>query len=392
MGPLDGVLVVSVEQAVAAPFASRQLADLGARVIKIERPGRGDFGRDYDTTIKGMASQFVWLNRSKESLTLDLKRPEATTVLGQLLGRADVFLQNLAPGALDRLGFSSEFLRRTYPKLIACNISGYGSTGPYRDRKAYDLLIQSETGLVSLTGTPEAPAKVGISIADIATAMYAYSGILSALLLRARTGEGVAIEVSMFEALGEWVSYAGYYSYYGGEAPARTGAHHATVSPFGPFASCDGRTVCIGLANDREWAHFCEIVLERPALASEPRFASNSSRVVNRPALHALIDEVFGTLTVDKILDRLERAQIGYAQMNTIDQFISHPQLEARGRWREVGSPVGPLRMLIPPVVLEGVEPVMDPIPEVGANSEAILTELGYCTETIRTWRENHVI
>lgn len=392
MRPLDGVLVVSVEQAVAAPFASRQLADLGARVIKIERPGRGDFGRDYDTTIKGMASQFVWLNRSKESLTLDLKRPEAQQVLDRLLARADVFLQNLAPGAMERLGFSNAFLRRTYPTLIACNISGYGSTGPYRDRKAYDLLIQNETGLVSLTGTPEAPSRVGISIADIATAMYAYSGILSALLLRARTGEGVAVDVSMFEALGEWVSYAGYYSCYGGKAPARTGAHHATVAPYGPFASGDGRTVCIGLANDWEWTHFCEVVLERSEVATDQRFSSISLRVANRPALHAVIDEVFGTLTADQIVDRLERANIGYAQMNTIDQFIGHPQLEARGRWREVGSPVGPLRMLIAPVVLEGVEPVMEPIPEVGDHSEAILAELGYSAETIQAWRESRVI
>jgi crotonobetainyl-CoA:carnitine CoA-transferase CaiB-like acyl-CoA transferase len=392
MLPLDGVLVVSLEQAVAAPFASRQLADLGARVIKIERPGRGDFGRDYDTTIRGMASQFVWLNRSKESLTLDLKQGDAREVLHRLLARADVFLQNLAPGAWERLGFGASVLEQTYPRLIVCNISGYGSTGPYRDRKAYDLLIQNETGLVSLTGTPETPCRVGISIADIATAMYAYSGILSALLLRGRTGQGTAIEVSMFEALGEWVSYAGYYTSYGGRTPARTGAHHAVIAPFGPFESGDGRTLCIGLANDWEWQHFCEIVLQRPELVADPRFTSISCRVVNRAVLDVLVGEVFQALTVEEIIDRLEHAKIGYARTNTMNEFMQHPQLTARERWREVGSPVGPLRMLIPPVGIDGVDPVMGPIPEVGEHTEAILRELGFSAATIEGWRECRLI
>jgi crotonobetainyl-CoA:carnitine CoA-transferase CaiB-like acyl-CoA transferase len=300
-------------------------------------------------------------------------------VLDRLLTRADVFFQNLSPGALERLGFGIVVLRQIYPQLIACNISGYESTGPYRDRKAYDLLIQNETGLVSLTGTPDTPCRVGISIADIATAMYAFSSILSALLLRARTGEGVAIEVSMFEALGEWVSYAGYYTSYGGQAPARTGAHHAVIAPFGPFASSDSRILCIGLTNDWEWAHLSEIVLERPELAADPRFASVTCRVVNRPALHTLID-------------RLERAHIGYAHMNTMSDFMRHPQLTARDRWREVGSPVGPLRMVIPPATMEGVKPVMDPIPEVEEHSEAILTELGYEPGTIQEFRSSRVI
>ena len=286
--PLAGITVVALEQAVAVPFATRQLADLGARVIKIERPGDGDFARGYDTTVHGLASHFVWLNRSKESLTLDVKRPEARDVIARLLARADVFVQNLAPGAADRLGLGTAALRATYPRLIVCSLTGYGSTGPYAAKKAYDLLVQSEVGLLSITGTPDTPSKVGVSIADIAGGMYAYSGILTALLQRSRTGQGTALEVSLFEALGEWMGYAMYYTF-GGTPPPRTGASHATIAPYGPYRLRDGQEILFGIQNDREWATFCTSVLERPALADDPRFQGNRLRVQHRADMNAEI-------------------------------------------------------------------------------------------------------
>ncbi len=391
MNPLDDITVIALEQAVAAPFASRQLADLGARVIKIERPGVGDFARGYDRTVKGLSSHFVWLNRSKESLTLDLKHPAGKRVLAQLLEGADVFIQNLAPGAVERLGFGAEALRARYPRLIVCNISGYGAEGPYRDKKAYDALIQAETGVLAITGTPETPSKTGLPVADIAAGMYAYSGILTGLIARGRTGEGTALEVSLFDALAEWMGYPAYYTR-GGTAPPRTGSSHAVIAPYGLFPVGDGTTVMLSIQNEREWARFCEIVLARPALAADPRFADNSQRTAHRDALQAVIEEVFGALTLPTVVARLEQARIAYAQARTMEEFLAHPQLAARGRWREVSSPAGSLPALLPPVIMEGAEPVMEPIPGVGEHREAILQALGYSAEEIGEMAANGVI
>src|SRR5688572_20619330 len=392
MLPLENITIVAIEQAVAAPFASRQLADLGARVIKIERPRVGDFARGYDTTVKGMASHFVWINRSKESLTLDVKQAEAIDVLGRLIARADVFLHNLAPGAIDRLGFASSRLRAEHPRLITCAISGYGSSGPYRDKKAYDLLVQSEAGLVSITGTADTPSKVGISIADIAAGMYAFSGVLAALLRRERTGEGAALEVSMFDALAEWMGFPAYFTGYGGVAPSRSGARHASIAPYGPFVAGDGQVVYLGLQNEREWVRFCAEVLQRSDLAADARFATNSARVEHQDALNAIITEAFAALTAAQAVERLDAAGIANARMNTVREFLEHPQLTARNRWREVGSPVGPLRALVPPIQFDDAETVMKAIPGVGAHTDAILGEVGYDAATIAEWRRRGIV
>jgi itaconate CoA-transferase len=388
--PLTGVTVIAMEQAVAVPFATRQLADLGARVIKIERPIGGDFARGYDTTVGGLASHFVWLNRSKESLTLDLKRPEARVVLARLLERAVVFVQNLAPGATDRLGLGTAELRARYPRLIVAALSGYGSTGPYAAKKAYDLLVQSEAGLVSITGTPDTPSKVGLSIADIAGGMYTYSGILTALFQRQRTGQGTALEVSLFEALGEWMGYAMYYTF-GGTPPARTGASHATIAPYGPYPTRDGQVI-FGVQNDREWSAFCTHVIGRPMLESDARFGSNHLRVQHRAAMNAEIDQVFRALTSEEVMTRLDAAQIASARINTVEQFIDHPQLAGRQAWREVDSPVGPVRALVPPVRMEDVEPNMGAIPSLGQHRESILAELGFDAPEIERWKQEGVI
>lgn len=389
--PLDGLLVVSVEQAVSAPFASRQLADLGARVIKVERPGVGDFARGYDTTVSGLASHFVWINRSKESLTLDLKQPEAAGVLRKLVSRADVFLHNLAPGAMDRLGFASSLLRAEHPRLVTCEVSGYGTSGPYRDRKAYDLLVQAEAGLLSITGTADTPSKVGVSIADIAAGMYAFSGILAALLRRTTTGEGAALDVSMFEALAEWMGYPAYYAQ-GGTPLTRTGASHAAIAPYGPYVAGDGKAVMLGLQNEREWARFCTDVLRRPELALDARFGTNAGRVANRAALDAAITVAFAPLSAADVEVRLDAAQIATARMNTVEQFLDHSQLAARDRWRTVGSPVGPIRALRPPFGFDDVEPRMDPIPAVGEHTAAILAELGIDDATAADWRRRGIV
>ena len=382
MLPLDGITVVAVEQAVAAPFATRHLADLGARVIKIERPGVGDFARSYDSTVKGMSSHFVWLNRTKESLTLDLKRPEAIEILRGLLTRADVFIHNLAPGAMARLGFGSETVRREYPRAIVCEISGYGSTGPYRDKKAYDLLVQSEVGMLAITGTDDQPAKVGISVADISAGMYAFSGVLAALLRRQKTGEGSALEVSLFESLGEWMSYPVYYAF-SGAAPPRSGARHAVIAPYGPYAAGDGKIVYLGLQNEREWGRFCAEALGRPEVAIDPRFSSNPQRVKHRDELDALITNAFSGLTADEVIDRLETAKIANARMNTVEEFIDHPQLAARNRWTEVASPAGPVRALVPPFNFDNMEMPMGAIPAVGEHTDTILGELGFDSDAI---------
>jgi itaconate CoA-transferase len=376
--PLEGITVVSIEQAVAAPFATRQLADLGARVIKIERPGAGDFARGYDHTVKGLASYFVWLNRSKQSLSLDLKQPEACEILHELVSSADVFVQNLAPGAATRLGFGAEALRTLDPRLIVCDISGYGSVGPYRDRRAYDLLIQCETGLLSVTGTPEDPAKVGISVADISAGMYAYSAVLTALFARERTGEGAALEVSLFDSLTEWMSQPMYYSMYTGVPPARTGSSHATIAPYGTFRTGSGGAVTLAVQNDREWRRLCAQVLEQPALADDPRYVINPERVAHRDELTAEIEKLLAGFTADEVIDRLESAQIAYGRFAEVVDLLDHPQLEAAGRWTEVDSPAGSLRALRPPARIAGVEPVMGPIPDVGADTDALLAEIGY--------------
>lgn len=380
MRPLEGLTVVSVEQAVAAPFATRQLADLGARVIKVERPGPGDFARDYDETVKGMASHFVWLNRSKESIALDLKDPRDREVVTRLLDSADVFVQNLAPGAAERLGLGAEQLRAEHPALIHCSISGYGPDGPYTSKKAYDLLVQCEAGLVSVTGTPEEPVKVGISVADIAAGMYAYTGILTAIIRRGRTGEGATVEISMLEALAEWMGFPMYYGMYGGTPPPRSGASHAAIAPYGPFHCGDGKSVFLGIQNEREWAVFCGQVLENPDLATDERFSSNSRRVAHRDDLTDEVHAAFEGLTSEEALARLDAASIANARLRDMLELEEHPQLEARHRWTEVDSPVGPLRALIPPATLDGEKPAMGRIPEPGEHTAQILAELGFCT------------
>lgn len=375
--PLEGITVIALEQAVAAPFASRQLADLGARVIKVERPGTGDFARHYDSNAHGHSSHFAWCNRSKESITLDLKSEGGPQILSRLLERADVLIQNLSPGALDRLGFSAEILHERYPRLVSCHISGYGSSGPYRDKKAYDALIQAETGFFSITGSEDTPSKAGIAIADIAAAMYAFSGILTALLERGRTGQGAVLEISLFDSLAEWMGYPIYYTM-GGQAPRRTGANHATIAPYGLFASADGSTVMLSVQSEREWRSFCEKVLGNLDLADDARFRTNSDRVANRPELRREIEGVFSTLSLDLIEERLDEARIANARARTVSQLLEHPQLAARRRWTEVGSEHGPVPALLPPIGLADLDPRMDDIPTLGEHTDSVLAELDY--------------
>ena len=397
MQPLKGITVVTLEHAIAAPFATRQLADMGARVIKIERPGVGDFARGYDERVKGLASHFVWTNRSKESLTLDVKHEEAQKVLMRLiLEEADVVVQNLAPGAAARLGVSFEALSKVKPGIIVCDISGYGddpqNPGPYRDKKAYDLLIQSEAGFVSITGTPETPAKAGNSMADIAAGMYAYTNILAALMHRQQTGEGQRIDVSMLESLTEWMSYPLYYAFDGAPPPPRTGASHATIYPYGPFAAGDGKTVMLGLQNEREWKIFCDKVLLQPELAAEARFASNAKRSAARAELSALILQAFASLTAAQVAERLETAGIANAQVNTMAEVWAHPQLKARERWRQVQTSAGAIPALLPPGSWQHGEPRMDAVPGLGQHTDAILSRYGYSAEAIAALRDQGVV
>lgn len=390
--PLDGITVVSLEHAIAAPFCTRQLADMGARVIKVERPQVGDFARGYDERVRGMASHFVWTNRAKQSLTLDVKQPQARQALQALLMRADVLVQNLAPGAAARMGLDFETLHPLNDQLIVCDISGYGEGGPYETKKAYDLLIQSESGFVSVTGSPDEPAKAGCSIADISAGMYAYSGILNALLLRARTGKGSRVDVSMLESMVEWMGFPMYYAFEGAQPPRRNGAAHATIFPYGPFAVGDGKTVMLGLQNEREWAVFCEKVLHNAALASDPAFIANTKRVENRERLRALIEQAFSELTIAEVTDRLEQAQIANARVNDMKDVWAHPQLDARNRWTQVASPVGDLPALLPPATNNAFEACMSAIPALGEHTDSILSELGWSQALIEQMRADGAI
>jgi itaconate CoA-transferase len=393
MQPLKGTTVVTLEHAIAAPFATRQLADMGARVIKIERPGVGDFARSYDERVRGLASHFVWTNRSKESLTLDVKHAEAQKILMRLiLENADVVVQNLAPGAAARLGLSYKALSKFKPGIIVCDISGYGSDGPYRDKKAYDLLIQSEAGFVSVTGTPDDPAKAGNSIADIAAGMYAYTNILAALMHRQQTGQGQRIDVSMLESLAEWMGYPLYYAFDGAPPPARSGASHATIYPYGPFPAGDGKTVMLGLQNEREWKIFCDKVLDNPALAIDARFSTTAKRSAQRAELSALIIAAFANFTADEVAQRLEQAGIANGQVNTMADVWVHPQLKARDRWREVDTPAGPIPALLPPGSWQHAAPRMGAVPALGQHTDAILGQQGYSPERIAALRAEGVI
>jgi itaconate CoA-transferase len=382
-GPLSGVTVVSLEQAVAAPYATRQLADLGARVIKVERPDGGDFARGYDRSVHGDSSYFVWLNRGKESLTLDFKSARGQRILRQLLAESDVLVQNLGPGATTRLGLNAESLAPEFPRLIVCDVTGYGGSGPWRDRKAYDLLVQAEAGLLSVTGTGDEVARTGVSVADIAAGMFAYSGILTALFTRATTGDVHPVSVSLFESLVEWVGQPAYYAHYSGAAPPRTGARHATIAPYGPFTAGDGGTVLLAIQNQREWRRLCDEVLATPQLCDDPRFATNPDRVANRDELEAIIHAAIAPITADEFARRLEAAGVANARMNDVETLWSHPVLAGRDRWRSVRAPGGMVDALLPPATMAGIEPHLGDIPELAAHSRTILRELGYTDDTI---------
>ena len=392
MLPLEGITVISLEQAVAAPFAARQLADLGARVIKIERPGEGDFARSYDQTVKGQSAYFVWLNRSKESLTLDVKKTESKQILKRLIARADVFIQNLAPGAAKRLGLGADELMKNNPRLIVCDISGYGDSGPYAHKKAYDLLIQSEAGILSVTGTPEQPSKVGVSLSDIGTGLHAYSAILGALYQRERTGKGTRVEVTMFEAMVEWMSHPLMYSHFGGRAPRRSGPDHATIVPYGRFTAGDGKDLMFGIQNEREWASFCDKVLGKPAYATDARYDNNTKRNAARTELIALISGIFSSMTAEQVVAKLDEAGIANARMNTPDEVWDHAQLKARKRWREIDTPAGRIDALLPPVTSSDFEARMDRVPAVGEHTDSVLRDIGYSDAEIAALKLSGVV
>ena len=392
MLPLSGITVVSLEQAVAAPFCSRQLAELGARVIKIERPGAGDFARTYDQAVHGQSGYFLWLNRCKESLTLDVKKSESKKILAKLITKADVFIQNLAPGAAKRLGLGADELMAKHPRLIVCDISGYGDSGPYAHKKAYDLLIQSEAGILSVTGTPEQPSKVGVSLTDIGTGLHAYSAILGALYQRERTGKGTRVEVTMFEAMVEWMTHPMMYTHFGGKAPARSGPDHAIIVPYGRFAAGDGKDVMFGIQNEREWASFCDKVLGKPEYATDPRYDNNTKRNAARAELIALITGIFSTMTAEQVVARLDAAGIANARMNTPGEVWDHAQLKARKRWREVDTPQGRIPALLPPVTYADFEARMDKVPAVGEHTDLVLRDIGYSDAEIAGLRANGVV
>lgn len=391
--PLDGITVVAVEQAVAAPFATRQLADLGARVIKVERPDGGDFARGYDTAARGLASHFVWCNRGKESLAIDLKDPRGLAVVRELVAGADVFVQNLAQGAAARLGLDAATLCAAHPRLVAVDISGYGADGPYAHKRAYDMLVQCEAGLVSVTGTAEQPVKAGVPAADIAAAMYAFSGVLAALLRRATTGRGGPVEVSMLDALAEWMGHPLHQGMHGSVPPARTGLAHSVIAPYDAFPTADGERVLLSVQNDREWRRLAEQVLGRPELADDPDFATNAARTANRERTDAAVGRALAGLTGREALAGLEAAGIACARLNTVADVAAHPQLAARDRWREVASPVGPLRALLPPITLPGSEEArMGAVPALGEHTDALLRALGVTDEQASVLRRDGVI
>jgi len=392
MRPLDGITVVALEQAVAAPFATRQLADVGARIIKIERPEVGDFARDYDQTVNGLSAYFVWLNRSKESITLDVKHAHAAEILARLIANADVFIQNLAPGAAARLKLDATTLLARHPRLIVCDVSGYGDSGPYAHKKAYDLLIQSEAGLLSVTGTPETQTKVGVSLVDISAGMYAYSGILTALYQREKTGRGTRVEVTMFEALAEWMSHPLNYTHFGGTAPRRSGSDHATIVPYGRFKCGDGAYVMLGIQNEREWVKFCTGVLAMPELATDDRYNNNTKRNQSRAEVIALIEGVFSAMTAAQVVNKLDAADIANARINTPEEVWEHAQLKARDRWREIDSPAGRLPTLLPPTTMSGFEARLDAVPAIGEHTDRILSDIGYSAAEIARLRENQAV
>ncbi len=372
-GPLDGLVVVALEQAVAAPFATRQLADAGARVIKIERVGEGDFARHYDDAKgPGFSSWFLWLNRGKESVELDVKSPEGQETLAALIARADVLVQNLAPGAIERLGFSIQELRARHPRLVTCSISGYGPDGPYRDRKAYDLLIQSEAGLVSLTGTPEIQVKAGLSVADIAGGMYGYSNVLLALLQRGITGQGAHIEVSLFDALLEWLGHQVTLARQLNRLPRRAGARHATIAPYGPFRCGDGSDVVIAVQNTKEWTALCR-VLNLNELVDQERFLTNEGRVAHGNDLDQLISAATAQMSSAELIEQLELAGLAWGRVNDLFALQDHPQLRARGRWATVNTPQGNFEALRPPVDVEGIDIAMSDVPRLGQHTQAVL-------------------
>ncbi|WP_327693858.1 CaiB/BaiF CoA transferase family protein [Streptomyces sp. NBC_00459] len=391
--PLAGLTVVTLEQAVAAPFATRQLADLGARVIKVERVDGGDFARAYDTAAHGLASHFVWCNRGKESLALDVKDPRGLGVVQRLIADADVFVQNLAHGAAARLGLDAATLCAAHPRLIAVDISGYGPSGPYAGKRAYDMLVQCEAGLVSVTGTPGQPVKAGIPAADIAAGMYAFSGVLAALVRRGVTGRGGPVEVSMLDALAEWMGHPLHHAMHDGTPPARTGLAHAVIAPYDSYATSDGGRVLLSVQNDREWRRLAEQVLGRPELGSDPAYATNAARVENRERTDAHVAAALGALDVDEALARLEGAGVACARLRDVQEVAEHPQFAARDRWREVGSPVGPLRALLPPITLPGgAEARMGAVPALGEHTDELLRAVGMTDEGIAALRRDGVI
>lgn len=391
-GPLSGIRVVALEQAVAGPLCTRHLADLGADVIKIERPDGGDFSRRYDTAVNGESSYFVWLNRNKRSLTLNVKHEAASGILHRLLSEADVFVQNFGPGAVDRLGLGAAELRKRYPKLVICGISGYGTGGPYENRKAFDLLLQGETGVIATTGTNDAPAKLGISVGDIGAGVYGAMNVMAALFERTQTGRGKIVETSLFDALAEWMGYPALYTLYSGAPPARAGTRHATVVPYGSYRCGDGQLVLFAVQTEQQWANFCGIVCEHPEWERDPRFNTSANRRINRDQLETMIEESFQPFNRAEITERLERADTPYGDLNSISQFLEHPQLSERNRWREVGSPVGLLKAILPPFIMEGFEPRMDPIPSVGEHTDEVLAEIGYSLDEIAMLRESRAV